>query len=69
MTILGLVATGLGISVLPAAFARARLTDLIWIPLEESDARSEVWLVWSALREPTAQMRNMQALMLENAEI
>ncbi|MDF2783765.1 MAG: LysR family transcriptional regulator [Pantoea eucrina] len=69
MTILGLVATGLGISVLPAAFARARLADLVWIPLEEHDARSEVWLVWPALREPSAQMRNMQALMLENAEI
>jgi len=68
MTILGLVATGLGISVLPATFSHARLADLVWIPLQERDACSEMWLVWSALREPTAQMRNMQALMLKNAE-
>lgn len=68
MTILGLVATGLGVSILPASFSRARLADVVWIPLQESDAISEVWLVWSATREPTAQMSNMMSLMLQNAE-
>lgn len=68
MTILGLVATGLGVSILPASFRRARLADVVWIPLQESDAISEVWLVWSATREPTAQMTNMMSLMLQNAE-
>ncbi len=68
MTILGLVATGLGVSILPASFRRARLADVVWIPLQENDAVSEVWLVWSAAREPSAQMNNMMALMLHNAE-
>jgi len=63
MTILGLVATGLGVSILPASFARARLPEVVWIPLEEQDAISEVWLVWSAVREPSAQMQNMMALL------
>lgn len=68
MTILGLVATGLGVSILPASFRRARLADVVWLPLQEKDATSEVWLVWSAQREPTAQMRNMMDLLLRGAE-
>lgn len=68
MTILGLVATGLGVSILPASFHRARLADVVWLPLQERDAISEVWLVWSAIREPSVQMRNMMTLMLDKAE-
>jgi DNA-binding transcriptional LysR family regulator len=68
MTILGLVATGLGVSILPASFRRARLADVVWLPLHESDALSEVWLVWSATREPSAQMANMMMLLQRNAE-
>lgn len=67
MTILGLVATGLGVSILPASFGRARLADVVWLPLQESDAISEVWLVWSAQREPSAQMQNMLSLLLNSA--
>ncbi|MCG7387039.1 LysR family transcriptional regulator [Pantoea sp. ACRSB] len=63
MTILGLVATGLGVSILPASFARARLADVVWLPLREEDALSEVWLVWSGEREPSMQMRNMMQLL------
>ncbi|WP_017349475.1 LysR family transcriptional regulator [Pantoea sp. A4] len=63
MTILGLVATGLGVSILPASFRRARLTDVVWLPLQEEDALSELWLVWSATREPTAQMKHMMQLL------
>jgi DNA-binding transcriptional LysR family regulator len=68
MTILGLVATGLGVSILPASFRRARLADVVWLPLHEADALSEVWLVWSATREPSAQMANMMKLLQRNAE-
>lgn len=63
MTILGLVATGLGVSILPASFRRAQLADLIWLPLAERDAISELWLVWSAEREINAQMRHMMTLL------
>lgn len=65
MTILGLVATGLGVSILPASFRRARLSDVVWLPLTEEDAISELWLVWSAGRELNAQMQNMMALLQE----
>ncbi|WP_313651597.1 LysR family transcriptional regulator [Pantoea sp.] len=66
MTILGLVATGLGVSILPASFRRARLSDLVWLPLTEEDAISELWLVWSAAREKSAQMENMMVLLQTN---
>jgi DNA-binding transcriptional LysR family regulator len=63
MTILGLVATGLGVSILPASFRRARLADVVWLPLEEPDALSELWLVWSGEREINAQMDRMMQLL------
>lgn len=65
MTILGLVAAGLGVSILPASFRRVRLDDLCWLPFEEEDARSEVWLVWSRRREITAAMKQMMDLFLQ----
>ncbi|MFH8134545.1 LysR family transcriptional regulator [Pantoea osteomyelitidis] len=68
MTILGLVATGLGVSILPASFRHARLSDVVWLPLQEADALSEVWMVWSVAREPGAQMANMMRLLLRDAE-
>lgn len=68
MTILGLVATGLGVSILPASFRHARLSDVVWLPLQEADALSEVWMVWSVTREPSAQMANMMHLLLRDAE-
>ncbi|MGE1104345.1 hypothetical protein [Peribacillus simplex] len=51
---------------LPASFRRARLADLVWLPLTEEDAISELWLVWSAGREINAQMENMMALLRRN---
>ena len=68
MTILGLVATGLGVSILPASFSHARLTNVVWLPLEEPDALSEMWLVWSARREMSAQMAHMMALLRRENE-
>lgn len=63
MAILGLVATGLGVSILPASFRRAKLNEIFWLELSEPDARSEVWLVWSAQRQITAPLRHMLELM------
>lgn len=64
MTIIGLVSTGLGVSILPASFCRVRLADVVWIPLAEPDAQSEVWLVWSRQREKPAVMSAMMSLLL-----
>lgn len=63
MAILGLVATGLGVSILPSSFRRARLSEVVWLELSEADARSELWLVWSAQRQMTAPLRHMLELM------
>ncbi|PKH26590.1 LysR family transcriptional regulator [Enterobacterales bacterium CwR94] len=64
MTILGLVSTGLGVSILPSAFRRARLDNIVWIPLEEEDALSEVWLVWSKRHAQSAPLNHMRDLLL-----
>ncbi|NKG32365.1 LysR family transcriptional regulator [Erwinia rhapontici] len=64
MTIIGLVSTGLGVSILPASFRRVSLSDVVWIPLVEQDARSEVWLVWSKQREIPAVVAAMMTLLL-----
>lgn len=63
MAILGLVATGLGVSILPSSFRRARLPEVVWLELSEADARSELWLVWSAQRQMTAPLQHMLELM------
>ncbi|WP_437611613.1 LysR substrate-binding domain-containing protein [Erwinia sp. V71] len=65
MTILGLVATGLGVSILPASFQRIRLAEVVWLPLQEQDALSEMWLVWAKQAEPSALLGNMMALLLK----
>lgn len=64
MTIIGLVSTGLGVSILPASFRRVRLSDVVWIPLVEQDARSEVWLVWPKQREVSAVVAAMMKMLL-----
>lgn len=51
MTIIGLVAAGLGVSILPASFKRVRMSEMRWVPLAEEDAVSEMWLVWSKHHE------------------
>jgi len=37
----------------------------VWIPLQETDAITEVWLVWSKQRELSAAAKNMRALLLQ----
>ncbi|BED96193.1 LysR family transcriptional regulator [Escherichia fergusonii] len=51
MTIIGLVAAGLGVSILPASFERVQLEEMCWLPIAEEDAVSEMWLVWPKHRE------------------
>ncbi|QYG84799.1 LysR family transcriptional regulator [Citrobacter koseri] len=46
MTIIGLVAAGLGVSILPASFKRVQLDEMRWVSIAEADAVSEMWLVW-----------------------
>ncbi len=45
MTIIGLVAAGLGVSVLPASYQRIRIEGVVYRPLLDPDAESAVWLV------------------------
>lgn len=53
MTIIGLVAAGLGVSILPASFKRVQLQEMCWLPIKEKQALSEMWLVWSKHHEPS----------------
>ncbi len=41
MTIIGLVAAGLGVSILPASFQRVQLNEMRWVPIDEQDAVSK----------------------------
>ncbi len=45
MTIIGLVAAGLGVSVLPASYQRMRIDGVVYRPLLDPEAVSAVWLV------------------------
>ncbi|KPA92446.1 MULTISPECIES: LysR family transcriptional regulator [Pseudomonas] len=45
MTIIGLVAAGLGVSVLPASYQRIRIDGVVYRRLLDPDAISSVWLV------------------------
>jgi DNA-binding transcriptional LysR family regulator len=50
MTIIGLVAAGLGVSILPASFRRVQLQKCAGCR-SKKDAVSEMWLVWSKHHE------------------
>lgn len=63
MTIMGLVAAGLGVSILPASYSRLHLEEICWIPLIEEDAISEMWLVWAKHRELSAAARQFIELL------
>ena len=45
MTLIGLVATGLGVTVLPASFSRMRIDGVASRPLADPGASTAVWLV------------------------
>ncbi|WP_195605876.1 LysR family transcriptional regulator [Klebsiella oxytoca] len=67
MTIIGLVAAGLGVSILPASFRRVQLSEMCWLPIEEQDAVSEMWLVWSKHREQGQAARRFSESLLASA--
>lgn len=69
MTIIGLVAAGLGVSILPASFRRVQLNEMRWVPILEADAVSEMWLVWAKHHEQgtAAQRFREQLLSAANA--
>jgi len=69
MTIIGLVAAGLGVSILPASFRRVKLTEMRWVPILEPDAVSEMWLVWSRHRELSGPATRFKTLLLNAADV
>ncbi|XXF08831.1 LysR family transcriptional regulator [Pseudomonas sp. D1-3] len=69
LTIIGLVAAGLGVSVLPASFRRIRIDGVVFRTLTDAEATTAVWLVKRRQeRSPLAQAfidlltREVQAL-------
>lgn len=64
MTIIGLVAAGLGVSILPASFRRLQLHEMRWVALAEPDAISEMWLVWSKHHELSAAAQRFKDLLI-----
>lgn len=66
MTIISLVSAGLGISILPSSFQRVCLSDVVWLPIGEEDARSELWLVWSKQRALSAPARQIVTMLTES---
>ncbi|WP_316434715.1 LysR family transcriptional regulator [Klebsiella pasteurii] len=64
MTIIVLVAAGLGVSILPASFRRVQLSEMCWLPIEEQDAVSEMWLVWSKHHEQGQAARRFRESLL-----
>lgn len=45
MTLIGLVATGLGVSILPHSFTRMQMEGVVWRTLADPGAHTAVWLV------------------------
>jgi len=64
MTIIGLVAAGLGVSILPASFKRLQLNEMRWVAIAEPDAVSEMWLVWSKHHELSAAAQRFKNLLI-----
>ncbi|HFP9306375.1 TPA: LysR family transcriptional regulator [Raoultella ornithinolytica] len=69
MTIIGLVASGLGVSILPASFKRVQLNEMRWLPIKEQDAVSEMWLVWSKHHEQSQAAQRFREYLLAAAAV
>ncbi|MEA9391154.1 LysR family transcriptional regulator [Acerihabitans sp. TG2] len=65
MTIIGLVSAGLGVSILPASFARIRVDSICYLELEEPEAMTEVWLATLRDKELSASAQMLINLMLK----
>lgn len=66
MTIIGLVAAGLGVSVLPASFQWMRIDGVVYRPLLDRDAMTAVWLIQrkgrrSAMAQAFAELLSREA--------
>ncbi|MFC3395600.1 LysR family transcriptional regulator [Brenneria rubrifaciens] len=64
MTIVGLVSSGLGVSILPASFVRIRVDGVKYLSLAEYDATTQVWLVTARHRPLNAAAQTLIGLML-----
>ncbi|NAT76065.1 LysR family transcriptional regulator [Dickeya dadantii] len=64
MTIIGLVSSGLGVSLLPASFRRIRVDGVKYLSLQEKDAISEMWLVTHQHRPLNTAAQMLITLML-----
>ncbi|UMB78970.1 LysR family transcriptional regulator [Dickeya fangzhongdai] len=64
MTIIGLVSSGLGVSLLPASFRRIRVDGVRYLSLQEKDAISEMWLVTHQHRPLNTAAQTLITLML-----
>lgn len=67
MTIIGLVAAGLGVSILPASFRRVQLDEMRWLPIIQPDAVSEMWLVWAKHHEQGAAAQRFRKALISSA--
>lgn len=68
MTIIGLVAAGLGVSILPASFKWVQIHEMRWLPIVEADAVSEMWLVWSKHHELSPVAQRFRAQLIHAAQ-
>jgi DNA-binding transcriptional LysR family regulator len=66
MTIIGLVAAGLGVSVLPASYQRMRIDGVVYRQLLDPDAVTAVWLV-QRKEQPSAMARALVELFTRHA--
>jgi DNA-binding transcriptional LysR family regulator len=66
MTIIGLVAAGLGVSVLPASFQRIRIDGVVYRTLLDEGAETAVWLV-QRNEAPSAMARAFSDLLTRQA--
>ncbi len=53
-----------GVSILPASFQRVQLSEMRWLPIDEQDAVSEMWLVWSKHHEQGALAKRFREALL-----
>ncbi len=65
MTIVGLVSTGLGVSILPASFMRINVDGVKYVPLTDPEFISQVWLVNHHHRPLSAPAQALMTLLLD----
>ncbi|KPD02781.1 LysR family transcriptional regulator [Moellerella wisconsensis] len=66
MTILGLVAAGMGISIITQSFTRMKVDGVRYLKLSDKTATSEVWLVSNKQRSIPAAAQKLTDLLVNN---